>query len=355
MQEWEDGVWKKLILYGEEWNGNDQTLLEYVKRWSSDISDLIDLNKTIYIYGGNGKISSIERKSWDRDKSEWYRSNYESFEYDQSDREILHTIETWLSWSDEWHIVRNNMSYDDNNNLLIYSEENWDNNGSVWVNSSLDSFAYDGSDRKISETKMHWNVDSSKYEFRSNYLYDYDGNGFVNSKIEQNWNSDSKQWEDYEREHFGWTPNGFLSYYRAQLKSGDNWVDWSGDELVVPGYYELYAITLLYGYYNNVTAINESEVFSAADFSLAQNFPNPFNPSTSINFRLQKSKNVKITVYNIQGQVVKELTNRKYSQGEHQVKWNGLNSSGSSVAAGLYFYSMQSASFNQVKRMLLIK
>jgi len=97
-EEWDEGVWKKNILHGNEWNDHDDTVLDYYKRWSSDISDWIDLEKIIYVYDENSNVLSIERKNWDKDKSEWYLSNYETFEYNKSNSEILHKIES-LSWT----------------------------------------------------------------------------------------------------------------------------------------------------------------------------------------------------------------------------------------------------------------
>lgn len=94
-------------------------------------------------------------------------------------------------------------------------------------------------------------------------------------------------------------------------------------------------------------------------YSLAQNYPNPFNPSTKIKFALPYDSNVKLTVYNINGEVVKELVNGIYTIGEHEVQFNMNDVKGS--ASGIYLYNIKATSvdgsktFTQTKKMVLIK
>lgn len=95
------------------------------------------------------------------------------------------------------------------------------------------------------------------------------------------------------------------------------------------------------------------------NYSLSQNYPNPFNPSTTIKFALPYDSNVKLTVYNINGEVVKELANGLYTMGEHEVKFNMSGVKGS--ASGIYLYNIKATSvdgsktFTQTKKMVLIK
>ena len=86
------------------------------------------------------------------------------------------------------------------------------------------------------------------------------------------------------------------------------------------------------------------------------NYPNPFNPSTTINFSVPTESKVNITVYNIKGQTVKTLTNEKYDRGNHQVVWSGKDSSNNSVASGVYFYKLNVGGKEKgIKKMLLLK
>ncbi|MBN2830562.1 MAG: T9SS type A sorting domain-containing protein [Candidatus Cloacimonetes bacterium] len=84
-------------------------------------------------------------------------------------------------------------------------------------------------------------------------------------------------------------------------------------------------------------------------------YPNPFNPDTRVSFSVVGQSNVKISVYDVRGRLVRELTNRVYSEGPHHELWNGLDDNGKSVAGGVYFIRMISADYTAVKKALLLK
>ena len=91
------------------------------------------------------------------------------------------------------------------------------------------------------------------------------------------------------------------------------------------------------------------------DFSLAQNVPNPFNPTTTIRFELPKAADVTLKVFNLLGQEVRTLINGRQEAGFHTVVWDGRNTSGRAVASGVYFYHLQAGTFSKAKKMLLLK
>jgi hypothetical protein len=91
------------------------------------------------------------------------------------------------------------------------------------------------------------------------------------------------------------------------------------------------------------------------ELALAQNFPNPFNPQTDIQFQIPESHRVTIAVYNIQGKQVRVLTDKNYEAGIHSVSWDGKNSQGLQLSTGTYFYHMRAGDFTQIKKMTLIK
>ncbi|HEY3250340.1 MAG TPA: T9SS type A sorting domain-containing protein, partial [Ignavibacteria bacterium] len=87
------------------------------------------------------------------------------------------------------------------------------------------------------------------------------------------------------------------------------------------------------------------------EFSLHQNFPNPFNPSTSIRFDLPKSSFVKLTVYTSLGSEVAALVNENLIAGSYEYKWNASDR----ISSGIYYYSLEAGSFRETKKMILIK
>jgi hypothetical protein len=93
-------------------------------------------------------------------------------------------------------------------------------------------------------------------------------------------------------------------------------------------------------------------------FTLAQNFPNPFNPSTNISFSIPGSfsrAQVEVTIYNTLGQMVKKILSGELSAGSHTVRWDGTDGRGAAVASGVYFYRVNAGNSVLVKKMVLLK
>jgi hypothetical protein len=91
------------------------------------------------------------------------------------------------------------------------------------------------------------------------------------------------------------------------------------------------------------------------EFRLQQNYPNPFNPVTRINYSLPKSANVELTVFDVNGQEVKNLVNKFQEVGNYEVAWNGTDRHGFKVASGVYYYKIRTDFGSQFRRMLLLK
>jgi FlgD Ig-like domain len=92
-------------------------------------------------------------------------------------------------------------------------------------------------------------------------------------------------------------------------------------------------------------------------FSLAQNMPNPFNPSTTITYSvpLSNAEHVTLKVYDIRGKSVRTLVDRVVGPGMHSVFWHGDNDSGRQVGSGVYFYRLKAGKFSQTRKMVLLK
>jgi hypothetical protein len=86
------------------------------------------------------------------------------------------------------------------------------------------------------------------------------------------------------------------------------------------------------------------------------NYPNPFNPQTTISFQLSENGDVNLSIYNIKGQKVKTIVNEKLEQGLHQIIWDGKNDKNQYVASGVYFYKLEVNNKNiAIKKCLLLK
>jgi hypothetical protein len=101
---------------------------------------------------------------------------------------------------------------------------------------------------------------------------------------------------------------------------------------------------------NETTDIKKFETVMPTTYALHQNFPNPFNPVTKIQFGLPNDGNVRLSIYNTIGQEIKVLINQQLSAGKYSVDFDA-----SGLTNGIYFYRLQAGSFSQTKKLILLK
>lgn len=94
-------------------------------------------------------------------------------------------------------------------------------------------------------------------------------------------------------------------------------------------------------------------------FTLAQNFPNPFSKHLSgvvnIPFYLKKAYPVKLSIFDVNGRLVKSFSKKYYGQGRQKIKWDGLTNSGNHLASGIYFYRLKAGSVSRTKKMIMLQ
>jgi flagellar hook assembly protein FlgD len=99
-----------------------------------------------------------------------------------------------------------------------------------------------------------------------------------------------------------------------------------------------------------ITDIESNSNELPRSFILHQNFPNPFNPSTTISFTILNNAYVTLKVYDILGREVATLVNKKMTLGKQSIQWNTTNES-----SGVYFYRLQTGNYTQIKKMILLR
>jgi hypothetical protein len=104
----------------------------------------------------------------------------------------------------------------------------------------------------------------------------------------------------------------------------------------------------IWGY--DQTTSNNGSSLTPREFNLSQNYPNPFNPSTQILVSLPSDQEIKLSVYDMLGELVSELVNGNYTAGTHKFEFNA-----SGLPTGVYFYRIESAEFIDTKKMVLIR
>jgi len=105
-------------------------------------------------------------------------------------------------------------------------------------------------------------------------------------------------------------------------------------------------------YYDQLNSINDNEI-QFVEYHLS-NFPNPFNPLTTIDFSIQNDSKVELTIYNIKGQKIKTLTNNHYKKGNHSIIWNSDDESGRSISSGIYLYKLNVNNKTEMMRKCLL-
>ena len=105
----------------------------------------------------------------------------------------------------------------------------------------------------------------------------------------------------------------------------------------------------------SIVSVSESEIDPVYLNYLGINYPNPFNPETTIGFSIQNDSDVKLEIFNVRGALVRTLINSKLSRGDHTVIWDGKNNQEKQMASGVYFYRIEADDFLAVRRMVLLK
>ncbi len=92
-------------------------------------------------------------------------------------------------------------------------------------------------------------------------------------------------------------------------------------------------------------------------FRLGKNYPNPFNPATTIRYQIPKAGKVMIDIYNIRGKKVKTLINKRQRPGYYKISWDGKGNNNKEISSGVYFYRMSAgnAAFVKIRRMVVVK
>ncbi|MCL1827503.1 MAG: T9SS type A sorting domain-containing protein, partial [Candidatus Cloacimonetes bacterium] len=103
------------------------------------------------------------------------------------------------------------------------------------------------------------------------------------------------------------------------------------------------------------TSITPDDGLLPLQSKLTGNYPNPFNPETTISFYTVEKGIVRLEIYNIKGQKIKTLTDEFYEAGEHKVVWNGVDENDKAVSSGIYFSRLTGDGFTSVMKMVLMK
>ena len=147
---------------------------------------------------------------------------------------------------------------------------------------------------------------------------------------------------------------GHAVEFRIWRMSSDTELD--GNPTFIQGGYFGDPVTVVNPLASSTSGIGDDGTATGPEsFRLSQNYPNPFNPSTSVRFTLSNLETIHIVVYDMHGNRVRTLLDKKLPAGEHEILWDGTDSQGLRVGSGSYILKMEAGGMVQQRKLLLVK
>ena len=222
----------------------------------------------------------------------------------------------------------------------------FDESGEAWAYEMSANFYAPFGSYKIQFRK--WNTSSGNIAYLAEWTDDMPTtDGWYNMRIESVGNSHTCYLDGVElgtatdTTSAGMIESGYYGVYC--------WDMWNGDAAIRVDNWKVESL-------GGTTGIDDNDITQIPEeFILEQNYPNPFNPTTTISFDLSNSMNVSLSIFNVNGQLVRSLIDNNYSANHHTVTWNGKNNLGKNVPAGLYFYTLSGNATSVTKKMIYLK
>jgi hypothetical protein len=293
-EEWDGNAWVETYRSTYTYNGQGKMLT-----WLSEANTGgVWENISLYTYTYTGDIlTELLTQNWDG--STWVNSFRSTYEYNTQGLVSIETHQMWLvgAWM---NMSRSIETYNQNNLVEISLDQSWD--GGSWVDNRRYSYTYDGNNKLISA--LQENYDSGNWENSGLVLYTYDGDGNNSEVLMQDWVSGN--WEN------------------------------------------MFRMLMSYQWTTDVETINPI----ASEYRLMNNYPNPFNPSTTIEFSISQPGFVSLKVYDILGKEIATLVNEGVPAGSHNVEFRMQNLE---LSSGIYFYQLKAGNYVETKKMTLLK
>jgi hypothetical protein len=147
-------------------------------------------------------------------------------------------------------------------------------------------------------------------------------------------------------------PPSSTGIFSLVYEAGESVADFEGNLMITTNDPALPEINLEI---NLTAAVSNENAINPSVNALYANYPNPFNPSTTISFSLKNPSQTCLSIYNLKGQLVKTLLDTELSAGTHILQWNGQDENSRPVASGVYLYRIQSPNFQSIRKMILLK
>ena len=345
------GSWENYELSTWGYNGPGTIASILFQTWDTDSSAWANSARSVMTYDGSNRLTVMESQSWNG--ADFAGTARILYTYDGSSR-----VETVITqeWTGAWsNVTRTTYTY---NGAGLESQSVVDNYfGGNWLTTYRWTSTYDGSNRLTLRVREFYNTfwnNDAKSE------YDYNGSGDNTLQRDYLWLTSDWALTDVDTMKYDGSHRLTQTVYNnilpfANVSRTDNAYDGSGNlvEEISAAFSGTWINTDRYVFvYTSLASKIEGEPLPA-DFSLWQNHPNPFNPTTTIRYSLSRPHLVQIEVYNVLGQLVSTLENSEQGVGVYETTWDGTNANGQDVASGVYFYRLKAGEFVQTRKMVL--
>ncbi len=311
------------------WTYNDAGLYNLSLTQHQYNGELQNESRSIPTYDSENKVMELLDQVWQNGWENYHKSIYE---YDANGHVSADSLKWWNlnQWEDAQSKV---YGYDEQGHQISYVMKDWINN--TWNNSSRYSATYDG-DLLSVEVFQYWGDTDWINQIKN--IYTYNSSNTISHVNQFYYYQIPNQWVDNYQTIYTYDANNNLYDITEQLFENDTWNNYKN--------YQYYWVDL--------TSNNDPAISFLTELEIT-NYPNPFNPTTTISFDLPKAGLVNLDIYNIRGQKVKSLLNEHFTQGNHQVLWNGTDDNGSAVASGVYFARISIEGKATSRKLVLMK
>ncbi|MCK9407539.1 MAG: T9SS type A sorting domain-containing protein [Bacteroidetes bacterium] len=378
IEQWINNQWVNNLHMSYTYDAKGNLLSQIWELWTNN--QWINLVRFTNTYDGNNNMLTYSAEGWGN--GQWNKDYRYSYTYTAKGFQSSQVYQQGTN--NQWANVRQyTYSYNVNGYLLSYLHQKWSN--SQWVKNNQATYTYDASGNQILEFYQQWNVNAWVNSAR--YTSTYDASGNLTTKLNEQWTGN--QWASFFRYSYSYDINGNQTSFLFEERKNNQWVnsarqtykfllvsllsegtyeEWK-DSVWIPSNGNFYASDNAGNYFSYnchrinfiykliVTSVNQNNGLKLNQYFLNQNFPNPFNPSTTILFRVPERSDVRITIFNTLGQIISEILNETKEAGLHEHEFKA-----SELSSGIYYYKIEAVSeqnpgrvFVDTKRMALIK
>ena len=380
------------LINDEYENISSRTTIDYdtkvVQAWRD--SAWVNKAKKVKTYDDNGYLS--QKDSYKYRDGEWSLKGMTVFENNENGDPATTTNQAYRNdaWRNRYRI---NFSYNDGGLLMSKVEQKWRQDlwrnrketaleyegelcvnrtiskwrDSTWVDRAVQELSYNDAGDRTEKVTYKWR--DSTWTPKHRVVYSYNENSDLSEKLFYKWND--SDWVDKARASVGYDDNQIPVQVLLEKKdSTDAWVNvslrentysdnglltetvqskWRDENWLPRRRYE-------YNYSTDRGVLSAGAPAALPKkIVLSQAYPNPFNPATTISYRLLEANHVRVDIYDMVGNKVCTLVNQRQDAGTRSILWNAINDRGQPVAAGVYLYTVQAGGDWISRKMVLLK